>query len=306
MASVTPTTNVQYMKDRDRRQGIFLSLPAVVWLGIFFMLPVLIVLAISFLTPTTDGAGGQLPLTLNHYADAFDFWKPRPIYSAVILRSVWISLLTTIICLLLGYPLSFFIATRKSQAFRQFAMFLIIMPFWTNFLVRTYALKTIIAPEGPLASILTTLGGLGILQDGKLNWLNTREAVILGLVYSYLPFMVLPIYAVVEKFDFRFVEAANDLGANDLKTFFRVVVPMTAPGLVAGFILVFIPTIGAFVTPDLLGGTQGLMISNLIQQNIRGSGANYPRGSALSAVLMILVTVGVIIYLRYGSRETAR
>ncbi|MCC6896132.1 MAG: ABC transporter permease [Anaerolineae bacterium] len=294
------------MKDRDRRQGIFLSLPAVVWLGIFFMLPVLIVLAISFLTPTTDGAGGQLPLTLNHYADAFDFWKPRPIYSAVILRSVWISLLTTIICLLLGYPLSFFIATRKSQAFRQFAMFLIIMPFWTNFLVRTYALKTIIAPEGPLASILTTLGGLGILQDGKLNWLNTREAVILGLVYSYLPFMVLPIYAVVEKFDFRFVEAANDLGANDLKTFFRVVVPMTAPGLVAGFILVFIPTIGAFVTPDLLGGTQGLMISNLIQQNIRGSGANYPRGSALSAVLMILVTVGVIIYLRYGSRETAR
>ncbi len=307
MASVTPaTTNVQYMKDRDRRQGIFLSLPAVVWLGIFFMLPVLIVLAISFLTPTTDGAGGQLPLTLNHYADAFDFWKPRPIYSAVILRSVWISLLTTLICLLLGYPLSFFIATRKSQAFRQFAMFLIIMPFWTNFLVRTYALKTIIAPEGPLAGILNIVGGLGILQDGKLNWLNTREAVILGLVYSYLPFMVLPIYAVVEKFDFRFVEAANDLGANDLKTFFRVVIPMTAPGLVAGFILVFIPTIGAFVTPDLLGGTQGLMISNLIQQNIRGSGANYPRGSALSAVLMILVTFGVIIYLRYGSRETAR
>lgn len=307
MASVTPTTtNVQYMKDRDRRQGIFLSLPAVVWLGIFFMLPVLIVLAISFMTPTTDGASGQLPLTLNHYADAFDFWKSRPIYSAVILRSVWISLLTTLICLLLGYPLSFFIATRKSQAFRQFAMFLIIMPFWTNFLVRTYALKTIISAEGPLAGLLNLVGGLGILEDGKLNWLNTREAVILGLVYSYLPFMVLPIYAVVEKFDFRFVEAANDLGANDLKTFFRVVIPMTAPGLVAGFILVFIPTIGAFVTPDLLGGTQGLMISNLIQQNIRGTGANYPRGSALSAVLMLLVTVGVIIYLRYGSRETAR
>ncbi len=307
MAAATPaTTNVQYMKDRDRRQGIFLSMPAVVWLGIFFLLPVLIVLAISFLTPTTDGAGGQLPLTLKHYGDAFDFWKERPIYSAVILRSIWISLLTTLICLLLGYPLSFFIATRKSQSMRQFAMFLIIMPFWTNFLVRTYALKTIISPEGPLAGLLTALGGLGILQDGKLNWLNTREAVILGLVYSYLPFMVLPIYAVVEKFDFRFVEASNDLGGNDLKTFFRVVIPMTAPGLVAGFILVFIPTIGAFVTPDLLGGTQGLMISNLIQQNIRGSGANYPRGSALSAVLMLLVTIGVVIYLRYGSRESVR
>jgi spermidine/putrescine transport system permease protein len=301
MASAS--SNAQYMKNRARQQGIFLSMPAVVWLGIFFILPVLIVLAISFLTPTPDGAGGQLPLTLNHYADAFDFWKTRPIYSAVILRSVWISLITTLICLFMGYPLSFFIATRKSQYFRQFAMFLIIMPFWTNFLVRTYALKTIIAPEGTLAGILNALGGLGILQNGKLTWLNTREAVILGLVYSYLPFMVLPIYAVVEKFDFRFVEAANDLGANDLKTLIRVVIPMTAPGLVAGFILVFIPTIGAFVTPDLLGGTQGLMISNLIQQNIRGSGANYPRGSALSAVLMLLVTIGVVIYLRYGDRE---
>ncbi|MBI1278971.1 MAG: ABC transporter permease subunit [Anaerolineaceae bacterium] len=293
------------MKDRARRQGIFLSLPAVVWLGIFFILPVMIVLAISFLTPTRDGAGGQLPLTLNHYADAFDFWKERPIYSTIILRSVWISLLTTIICLIMGYPLSFFIATRKSQYFRQFAMFLIIMPFWTNFLVRTYALKTIIAPEGTLAGILNAVGGLGLLVNGKLTWLNTREAVILGLVYSYLPFMVLPIYAVVEKFDFRFVEAANDLGANDWKTIIRVVIPMTAPGLVAGFILVFIPTIGAFVTPDLLGGTQGLMISNLIQQNIRGTGANYPRGSALSAVLMLLVTIGVVIYLRYGDREVA-
>jgi spermidine/putrescine transport system permease protein len=303
MAAIT--TNAQYMKDRARRQGIFLSLPAVVWLGIFFILPVLIVLAISFMTPTRDGAGGQLPLTLNHYADAFDFWKTRPVYSTVIIRSVWISLLTTLICLIMGYPLSFFIATRKSQFFRQFAMFLIIMPFWTNFLVRTYALKTIIAPEGVLTGILNAIGAQGLLDNGKLDWLNTSGAVLLGLVYSYLPFMVLPIYAVVEKFDFRFVEAANDLGANDWKTLIRVVIPMTSPGLVAGFILVFIPTIGAFVTPDLLGGVKGLMISNLIQQNIRGTGANYPRGSALSAVLMLLVTIGVIIYLRYGDREVA-
>jgi spermidine/putrescine transport system permease protein len=185
---------------------------------------------------------------------------------------------------------------------RQFAMFLIILPFWTNFLVRTYALKTIIAPEGPLSGFLQSIG----LISGLLDWLNTREAVILGLVYSYLPFMVLPIYASVERFDFHFVEAANDLGANDWKAFWRVVFPMTLPGVIAGFILVFIPTIGAFVTPDLLGGTQGLMISNLIQQNIRGAGANYPRGSALSVVLMMIVTVGVTVYLRYGDRETSR
>jgi spermidine/putrescine transport system permease protein len=302
MAAATPkTTNAQYMKDRDRRQGIFLAMPAVVWLGIFFVLPVLIVFAISFMTPTLAGDGGQLPLTLNQYGDALDFWKVRPIYSVIILRSVWISLLTTIVCLLMGYPLSFFIATRKNQYVRQFTMFLIILPFWTNFIVRTYALKTIIAPDGPLAGLLNGLG----LHQGSINLLNTREAVIIGLVYSYLPFMVLPIYAAVEKFDFRFVEAANDLGANDWKTFWRVIFPMTLPGVVAGFILVFIPTIGAYVTPDLLGGTQGLMISNLIQQNIRGTGANYPRGSALSAVLMIMVTIGVVIYLRYGDRENA-
>jgi spermidine/putrescine transport system permease protein len=288
-------------QNQPKQKGFFLALPAVLWLLFFFMLPVLIVLAISLLTPTSNGRGGQLPFTLDSYASAFDFFKERPVYSPIILRSIWISLLTTVICLLIGYPLSFFITTRKNPRVRQFTMFLIILPFWTNFLVRTYALKTIIAAEGPLSGLLQAIGSL----QGPLDLLNTREAVILGLVYSYLPFMVLPIYAAVERFDFHYLEAAFDLGANDWKAFWRVVFPMTLPGVVAGFILVFIPTIGAFVTPDLLGGTQGLMISNLIQQNIRGSGANYPRGSALSIVLMMMVTVGVIIYLRYGDRENA-
>ncbi|MEO8611142.1 MAG: ABC transporter permease [Chloroflexota bacterium] len=289
------------LKTREKQRGFWLALPASLWLLIFFMLPVLIVLAISFLTPTANGRGGQLPFTLTHYTDAFDFYKARPIYFPIILRSIWISLLTTIVCLLIGYPLSFFITTRKNPRIRQFTMFLIILPFWTNFLVRTYALKTIIAPEGPLSGLLSSIGAI----QGSLDLLNTREAVIIGLVYSYLPFMVLPIYAAVERFDFHYLEAAFDLGANDWKAFWRVVFPMTLPGVIAGFILVFIPTIGAFVTPDLLGGTQGLMISNLIQQNIRGSGANYPRGSALSVVLMMMVTVGVVIYLRYGDRENA-
>lgn len=301
MAAITAVpANATPMKNRQRRQGIFLALPATLWLAIFFIVPVLIVVAFSFLTPTTNGRSGELPLTLTQYTDSFDFWKARAIYSPIILRSIWISLLTTILCLLIGYPLSFFISTRKNPRTRQFAMFLIILPFWTNFIVRTYALKTIIAPEGPLSGILGAIGAI----EGSLDWLNTREAVILGLVYSYLPFMVLPIYATVEKFDFHFVEAANDLGANDWKAFWRVIFPMTLPGVIAGFMLVFIPTIGAFVTPQLLGGTQGVMISNLIEQNIRGSGANYPRGSALSVVLMILVTIGVTIQLRYGERGT--
>ncbi len=289
-------------KKKERQTGFYLALPSIIWLGIFFLLPVLIVLAISFMTPTSNGRGGELPFTLKHYADSFDFFAKRPIYSTIIVRSIWISLLTTIICLLIGYPLAFFISTRQNPRARQFAMFLIILPFWTNFLVRTYALKTIIAAEGPLSGLLQSIGAI----QGSLDLLNTREAVIIGLVYSYLPFMVLPIYAAVEKFDFHFVEAANDLGANDWKAFWRVVFPMTLPGVIAGFILVFIPTIGAFVTPDLLGGTQGLMISNLIQQNIRGAGANYPRGSALSVVLMMIVTIGVTVYLRYGDQEVGK
>lgn len=291
------TANVK--KTREKPTGYLLALPAVLWLGIFFVMPVLIVLFISFLTPTLDGRGGQLPFTLQQYADIFDFFAARPIYSPILIRSIWISLLTTIICLLMGYPLAFYISTRTNPRMRQFAMFLIILPFWTNFLVRTYALKGIIAQNGPLSGFLQSIGATA----GPLQWLNTREAVVLGLIYSYLPFMVLPIYAAVEKFDFHFVEAANDLGANDWKAFWRVIFPMTLPGVVAGFMLVFIPTIGAFVTPDLLGGAQGRMISNLVQENIRGTGANYPRGSALSVVLMLLVTIGVVIYLRYGDRE---
>jgi len=289
------------LRTREKPKGVALALPAIVWLAVFFLLPVFIVLAISFMTPIPSGAGGQPPFTLDNYTYAFDFYKARPVYFPIIIRSIWISLLTTAVCLLLGYPLAFFISTRRNPRMRQFAMFLIILPFWTNFLVRTYALKSIIAPEGPFS---TLLAGLGLIQ-GELDLLNTREAVIIGLVYSYLPFMVLPIYASVERFDFRYVEAANDLGANDWRSFWRVVLPLTLPGVIAGFILVFIPTIGAFVTPDLLGGTQGLMISNLIQQNIRGTGANYPRGSALSVVLMMLVTIGVAVYLRFGDREGA-
>jgi spermidine/putrescine transport system permease protein len=294
---------VPVIRRKEKSRGFTLAFPAIFWMVFFFILPVFIVLAISFMTPIPSGAGGQLPLTLQFYGDAFDFFKQHPVYSTVIIRSIWISLLTTFVCLLLGYPLAFFISTRRNPAMRQITLFLVILPFWTNFLVRTYALKSIIANEGPLESVLQTLGLMA--QTGQLNLLNTREAVILGLVYSYLPFMVLPIYASVERFDFRFVEAAHDLGANDWRAFWRVVFPMTLPGVVAGFILVFIPTIGAYVTPELLGGTQGIMISNLIQGQIRGSGANYPRGSALSVVLMVLVTIGVTIYLRYGDRENA-
>ncbi len=264
---------------RERTQGASLALPAVLWLGLFFVLPILIVLAYSVMT-RGEGASVELPLTLEHYQRTFG-----GVYFPVILDSIFIAFLTTVVCLIIGYPLAFFIATRTNKRAQQIALFLVILPFWTNFLVRTYAWQIILGEEG---TINTLLMGLHLIQE-PLQLLYTDGAVILGLVYGYLPFMVLPIYSSVEQFQFRLVEAGHDLGANDLKVFLRVVLPLTLPGVLAGCILVFIPTIGAFVTPDLLGGTQGLMIGNLIQRQFRGTSGNFPLGSAISAVMMGLV-----------------
>lgn len=267
-----------------------MALPAAFWLFFFFVLPLVIVFVVSFLTRGRGGVG-QLPFTLENYERVFD------VFMGVIQSSVWTALLTTIICLLVGYPLAFFIATRRSQWARTLALFLVILPFWTNFLVRTYALQTILGREGIINNLLGSLG----LTAQPLQLLNTTDAVLLGLVYGFLPFMVLPIYASVERFDFHFVEAAHDLGANDLRTFIRVIFPLTLPGVIAGCILVFIPAIGAFVTPDLLGGTRGIMIGNLINDQFKGSG-NQPLGSALSIVIMALVMLALLVYVRFGDR----
>lgn len=275
---------------KAERSGFLIALPAIFWLVVFFILPLVIVLFVSFLTRGRGGAG-ELPLTLANYERVFD------VFVSVIQNSIWIAFLTTLICLLMGYPLAFFISTRKSTRARQIALFLIILPFWTNFLVRTYALQTIMGREGLFNSLLLNLG---IVQQ-PLQLLNTPEAVMVGLTYGFLPFMVLPIYASIERFDFRYVEAAYDLGANDFYTFLRVVFPLTLPGVIAGCMLVFIPAIGSFVTPDLLGGTRGIMIGNLIQQQFRGSG-NQPLGSALSIVLMALVMIALLFYVRFGDQ----
>lgn len=277
---------------REATRGRLLAIPAVVWLIIFFLLPLAIVLLVSFMT---RGQGGTIvfPLTLEHYQRIFG-----PIYFPVFLKSIWIALLTTIVCLLAGYPLAFYIATRKSKRAQNIALFLVILPFWTNFLVRTYAWRVLLGTEGTINETLLNLHLIG----EPLPLLNTQFAVLIGLIYGELPFMVLPIYTSVERFDFRLVEAAHDLGGNDIKAFFRVVLPLTLPGVIAGCILVFIPSIGAFITPDLLGGTSGIMIGNLINQQFHGTG-NWPLGSAASVVMMGLVMIGLLIYARVGNRS---
>ncbi|MGB7339304.1 MAG: ABC transporter permease [Phototrophicaceae bacterium] len=278
---------------RSQESGFLLALPSIIWLSVFFLLPLASIVVFSFLS---RGQGGTavLPFTLDSYNDMF-FGS----YNLILVRSLRIALTTTVICFFIGYPLAFFISTRQNNWVRQLTLFMVILPFWTNFLVRTYAWRIILGQEGTLNGFLQWIG---VISE-PLQMLNTELAVIIGLVYGFLPFMVLPVYASVERFNFRFVEAAHDLGANDWKAFWRVVFPMTLPGVVAGTALVFIPSIGAYVTPDLLGGTRGLMIGNLIQRQFVGSG-NVPRGSAFSMVLMGLVMLALIFYVIFNARNS--
>jgi spermidine/putrescine transport system permease protein len=278
---------MRWFKSEDGR-GFLLALPTIIWLGLFFIVPLLTIIVISFMSRGQGGVA-ELPYTLEHYERTFG------VFSSVLVRSIRIAVITTIICLFIGYPLAFFISTRKDRMFQNLCLFFVILPFWTNFLVRTYAWRILLGEEGTINSLLLTLGWI----QQPLEMLNTELAVLIGLVYGFFPFMVLPIYASVERFDFKFVDAAHDLGANDWTVFWRIVLPMTLPGVYAGAALVFIPSVGAFVTPDLLGGTRGLMIGNLISRQFGGSG-NMPLGSALSVVMMVVVMVSLLFYVRFG------
>ena len=278
----------------EGRGGLIgLLTPGTLWIVVFFLLPLVFVAVSSFMS---RGPGGQpvQPWTLDQYERTFTTFGP------VLWRSLRIALVATLFCLILGYPAAFFISRRRNPGVRVMLLFLVLLPFWTNFLVRTYALITILQRDGLLNGLLQSLG---VLAE-PIQMLFTPSAVMVGLVYGYLPFMILPIYASVEALDFRYVEASNDLGANDFTTFWRVVFPLTLPGVIAGCILVFIPAIGAYITPDLMGGTRGLMIGNLIQSQFGGRG-NVPLGSAISMVLLALVFVSVFIYSRWGQRDDA-
>ncbi|MCW6036476.1 ABC transporter permease [Spirulina subsalsa FACHB-351] len=271
------------------RQKINLSIllfPATFWLILFFLLPLLIVLLYSFLERGTYG-GVSWVFTLENYQRLIN-----PIYWGVLTRSLNLAFLTTTICLLVGYPLAFFIATRPPR-WQNTLLLLIIIPFWTNFLIRIYAWIIILRNEGVINTLLQSLN----LINQPLDLLFNSFAVSIGLVYGYLPFMVLPLYATLEKFDFSLIEASHDLGANDLKTLIRVVLPLTLRGIVAGSLLVFIPAVGEFITPDILGGAKSIMIGNLVQNQFLGA-RNWPFGSVLSIVMMAIVLVPILIYFR--------
>jgi len=220
-----------------------------------------------------------------------------PIYLSVFERSLLLALFTTVACLVVGYPLAFFTATR-SPRWRNLLLLLVIIPFWTNFLVRIYAWIVLLRNEGVVNTLLQSLQ---IISD-PLDLLFNSFAVSIGLVYGYLPFMVLPLYSSIERLDFSLLEAAQDLGANDLRTFYRVVLPLTCRGIVAGCLLVFIPAVGEFVTPDILGGAKTLMMGNLVQNQFLAA-RNWPFGSVLSIVMMAIVVLPIVVYFRVGDRQ---
>jgi spermidine/putrescine transport system permease protein len=278
---------------RQRFMGRILVLPAALWLTIFFALPLLVVLIFSVMTPDPVRQV-RFPLTINQYQRIL-----QPAYTSTLARSINTAVVTTAVCLVVGYPLAFFIATRPKRQ-RNFFLLLVVIPFWTNFLVRTYAWLFIMNDNGLVNSLLVNM--LGVL-DAPIGMVNTPFAVIVGLVYGYLPYMVLPIYSTIEKFNFRYVEAVHDLGGNDWQAFWRVVLPITMPGVIAGCVLVFIPAIGAFVTPDLLGGARALMIGNQINDAVV-SPTGKPFGSALSLTLMALVMVALLIISRFGRERS--
>jgi len=271
--------------------GLLVS-PALLWLLLFFLIPLGIMLVYSFCQRSRYG-GVVWDFTIDNYLKV-----SKPIYLKPVLRSFWVATVNTVICLLIGYPAAYYISSRPTVKVKNILLLLVILPLWTNFVVRTYAWMVILREGGVINTILMKLN----LIEKPLELLFTKKAVIIGLVYGYLPFMIWPLYVSIEKVDRSFLEAANDLGANRFQTFFRVMLPLTLPGIVAGSILVFIPTLGAFVTPDLLGGAKDMMIGNLIQ-NQYVKMRNWPFGSALSFILLIIVLALLLLYVRFGGNE---
>ncbi len=304
-----PIRRVAMAQARVARRGFRarwgLVAPALVIIGIFGIGPLLITIVYSFLEAATYGG-----VIWNFSTDAYvHFLFERDIfdetlsfswaYPQIFGRSIMLALVTTIFCLLVGFPTAYFMATRPLSQ-RNLWLFLVTLPFWTNLLIRTYAMFIILRDDG---LVNNTMIWLGIIPD-PLRIIHTDFAVCLGLMYSFLPFMVLPLYAALEKMDFRLVEAGYDLYADRWKVLRHLVIPMAKPGIVAGCILVFIPSIGAYVTPLLLGGGKELMIGNLIALQF-GNARNWPFGSAAALILMIMVLFSLLYYVRNTGAKAA-
>jgi len=279
---------------------VWLLMPAWLTLSVMVLVPVSLMLIYSFLTKEFRG-GVIWEFSLAAYDQ---FFCDRGLfgdeactiewnYIMIFWRSIWQAGLATVFCLIVSFPTAYFIATRPERS-RAFWLFLITIPYWVNLLIRTVSMRFMLREEGPVNKLLISMG----LIDDPLQMINTSFAVQIGLFYSYLPFMVLPIYAAVERYNFTLSEAAADLYATKWVTLRRVILPSVRPGIIAGCILVFVPSLGAFLAPDLLGGAKNFMIGSLIEEQFKGSAGNWPFGAAASMILLSMVMIILTIYAR--------
>ena len=271
-----------------------LAVPYVVWMALFVVAPIVMVVVYAF----TAAEGG---FTLDNFSR-------MGLYGVVFLRSFKLALVATVICLMIGYPVSYMMS-KEGPRFQRAAMVLIMLPMWMNFLLRTYSWMSILENNGLLNQLFQRIGLIDLynsLSGANLEYfpmMNTQGAVVLGMVYNYLPFMILPIYSVIVKLDGSLIEAARDLGANGLNVFRRVILPLSLPGVLSGITMVFVPSVSTFAISKMLGGGTEMILGDLIEQQFLGGAYNPQLGAAISLVMMVIVVVCMVVMNRFGEGE---
>ena len=271
-----------------RRQGVLLASPAAVYLLVFFVLPLALISVYSFATRTSTGRTSLSGWNVESYRDLGD-----DVILGILGRSAWLAILTTAVCLAVGYPFAYYMATRPRHL-RAILLVLVMIPFWTNGLVRVFAIRFLLGSNGPASALSESLG------FGTFRILFTPAAVTIGMVYSFLTLMVLPLYVALERMDWSLTEAARDLYASGARAFWKVTLPLTKSGIVAGSVLVFVPSFGSYVVPDILGGAKTLLIGSYIARQFRDA-RNWPLGASLSVLLIVAMLVAVALNQRSGS-----
>ena len=269
------------------------ALPYVVWMALFVVIPI-VIMAVYAVT-VFDPADSSTQLSAENFTG-------MGVYLSVFLRSFWLAILATLVCLLIGYPVSYWMA-KEGPGFRRVAMALIMLPMWMNFLLRTYSWMSILENNGLLNQLFRAVGLLDLLGVDHIQMMGTPGAVVLGMVYNYLPFMILPIYSVIVKLDNSLLEAARDLGADSARVFARVIFPLSLPGILSGVTMVFVPSVSTFAISNLLGGGNQMMLGDLIELQFLGGAYNPHLGAAISMVMMVIVVVCMVVMNHFGEGE---
>ena len=271
------------------------AVPYVIWMALFVVIPIVIMLVYSLTVAeiTVDG---------ETMAFSWENFTGMGVYASVFLRSFWLAVIATLVCLLIGYPVSYFMA-REGAGFQRVAMALIMLPMWMNFLLRTYSWMSILENNGLLNQLFRAVGLLDLLGVDYIQMIRTPGAVVLGMVYNYLPFMILPIYSVLSKMDNSLIEAAQDLGSDTADVFRRVTLPLSLPGVLSGVTMVFVPSVSTFAISRLLGGGTQMMLGDLIENQFLGGAYNPHLGAAISMVMMVIVVVCMAVMNHFGEGE---